>query len=72
MNKEFNLENAFEELDNKVKELESPDISLENSFKLYKEGMELLKQCSESIDDVEKKVMVLEQNGGVHEFQRKS
>lgn len=72
MNKEFNLENAFEELDNKVKELESPDISLENSFKLYKEGMELLKKCSESIDDVEKKVMVLEQNGGVHEFQRKS
>lgn len=72
MNEEFNLEKAFEELDSKVSALENPNISLEDSFKIYKDGMELLKKCSESIDEVEKKVLVLEQNGGVHEFQRKS
>lgn len=72
MSKEFNLEDAFNLLDEKVKSLEDPQIGLEESFKIYKEGMELLKQCSLSIDDVEKKVMVLEQDGGVHEFQRKS
>ena len=72
MSEEFNLENAFKNLDEKVSALENPDISLEDSFKIYKEGMELLKQCSESIDAVEKKVLVLEEEGGVHEFQRRS
>lgn len=72
MSEEFNLEKAFKDLDEKVTALENPDISLEDSFKIYKEGMELLKQCSDSIDAVEKKVLVLEEEGGVHEFQRRS
>lgn len=69
---EFNLEEGFNKLDEMVKALENPDINLEDSFKIYQEGMELLKKCSASIDDVEKKVLVLEENGGIHEFQRKS
>jgi len=72
MAEDFNLESAFKDLDERVSALENPDISLEDSFKIYKEGMELLKKCSESIDAVEKKVLVLEEEGGVHEFQRRS
>ena len=53
-----------------VKKLEDENITLEDSFKLYQEGMDLLKKCRESIDDVEKKVLVLEERGGTHEFQR--
>lgn len=71
-NKKFDLDEAFNELDAKVKALEDPSIGLEDSFKIYKDGMELLKNVSEAIDDVEKKVLVLEENGGVHEFQRRS
>lgn len=67
---DFNLEGAFEKLDETVKKLEDENITLEDSFKLYQEGMDLLKKCSESIDEVEKKVLVLEENGGTHEFQR--
>ena len=37
-------------------------------FALYNEGMQLLKQCNETIDAVEKKVQVLDENGEVHEF----
>lgn len=72
MNDEFKLENAFNELDGMIEALEDENISLENSFKIYKDGMELLKKCADSIDEVEGKVLVLEENGGIHEFQRKS
>ncbi|MCQ2498232.1 MAG: exodeoxyribonuclease VII small subunit [Lachnospiraceae bacterium] len=72
MAEEFNLEKSLEELELKARALEDENISLEDSFKLYSESMELLKKCSDSIDAVEKKVLVLEENGITHEFQRKS
>lgn len=70
--KKFSLEDAFELLNEKIDALENPDVSLEDSFNLYKEGMDLISKCNASIDEIEKKVMVLEEEGGMHEFQRKS
>ncbi len=66
--KELKLEEAFEKLEETVQALEQEDISLEESFQLYKSGMELLKQCNQSIDMVEKKVLVLNENGETDEF----
>ena len=43
------------------------NVSLEDSFALYKDGMELLKVCSDKIDKVEKQVLVLEE-GQLNEF----
>ncbi len=57
--KENNLEQSFLELNDIIKKLESEDISLEDSFSLYQEGMKLLKSCNESIDKVEKQLIVL-------------
>ena len=57
------LEVAFEELENIIKELEEEDITLEKSFKLYQDGMKLLKHCNGSIDKVEKQLIVLGENG---------
>ncbi len=68
MAKEFKLEEAFEELNSKIEALEDEDISLEDSFKIYKEGMDLLKKCNDSIDKVEKQVIVLEEDGGNDEL----
>ena len=64
----FNLEEAFAKLEETVEVLEREDISLEESFKEYQKGMELLKKCSETIDRVEKKVLILNENGGYDEF----
>lgn len=61
--KEFKLEESFEKLNIIIEELEKPDISLENSFCLYQEGMKLLKTCNDSIDKVEKELIVLGENG---------
>ena len=40
---EKNIEDVFQELDVIAEKLESSDTSLEDSFRLYKKGMELLK-----------------------------
>ena len=59
--KEKTLEAAMEELNQILAKLETDQISLEDSFLLYQEGMKLLKYCNDSIDKVEKKLIVLEQ-----------
>lgn len=66
--KELKLEEVFEKLEETVAALEQEDISLEESFQIYKNGMELLKKCNQSIDMVEKKVLVLNENGETDEF----
>lgn len=62
------LEELFESLDEVVARLEGEDVSLEESFKLYQQGMEMLKECNETIDTVEKKVQILDEDGEAHEF----
>ncbi|MFT4146608.1 MAG: exodeoxyribonuclease VII small subunit [Mobilitalea sp.] len=60
---EFELETAFQELEQIMDTLEKPEISLEASFALYQEGMKLLKACNDSIDKVEKELIILSENG---------
>ncbi|MBR2189864.1 MAG: exodeoxyribonuclease VII small subunit [Eubacterium sp.] len=62
------LEEAFETLDSLAEQLENKDISLEESFQVYQKGMELLKQCSEKIDTVEKKMLQVNADGTLAEF----
>ena len=46
------LEEAFAELDILAGRLEDRETSLEDSFTLYKQGMELLKYCNDKLDTV--------------------
>lgn len=59
------LEQSFGMLNLIMEELEKEDVSLEDSFRLYQEGMKLLKECNDSIDKVEKKLMILEEDGTI-------
>ncbi|RDU24867.1 exodeoxyribonuclease VII small subunit [Anaerosacchariphilus polymeriproducens] len=65
---EKTLEEAFEELDSMIEELEDSDVSLEDSFMIYQRGMKLLKDCNAKIDTVEKKMQVLTENGELEDF----
>lgn len=56
------LEESFLKLDQVIAQLEQEEISLEDSFKLYNDGMKLLKECNDSIDKVEKKLIVLNES----------
>ena len=65
---ELTLEEMLVLLDEHVKKLESEDISLEESFHTYEEGMKLLKECNCKIDRVEKKVMQLDDDGSLQDM----
>ncbi|MDD3172454.1 MAG: exodeoxyribonuclease VII small subunit [Herbinix sp.] len=66
--KEMKLEETFEKLNQIVEALEKSDVSLEDSFTLYQEGMKLLKSCNDSIDKVEKDLIILSENGETNEI----
>lgn len=65
---EKNIKDVFQELDVIAEKLESSDTSLEDSFRLYKKGMELLKYCSGKLDTVEKKMLQMDEDGTLREF----
>ena len=66
--KEQTLEEIFGEMEGLLEALESREISLEDSFEKYKEGMALLKAAGEKIDTVEKDMLVLNDQGEADEF----
>ena len=53
------LEETFEKIDKIMDKLSDDELPLEDSFGLYKEGMELLSGCRTIIEDVEKRVELL-------------
>lgn len=67
-NQEKTLEEAFAELDQMLMKLSDKDTALEESFQVYAEGTRLLKYCNEKLDKVEKKMLVLSEEGELNEF----
>ena len=62
------LEEIFSDLEQTIKKMEEGEISLEESFQLYHQGMDMLKACNSTIDKVEKKMLLLDEEGEEHEF----
>ena len=54
------LEEAFGQLDGILEEMESGEHSLEETFNLYEKGLKLVRYCQESVDNLEKKLIILE------------
>ena len=68
MKKEESFETKMEELEKIVTELEKGDLSLEDSVKKFEIGMKISKECSELLEDAEKRItMILENNGELQE-----
>lgn len=61
---EIKFESALEKLEQIVDKLESGDTGLDESLKLYEEGVKLLKFCSSKLDEVEKKIEILVKDKG--------
>lgn len=66
--KEKTIDEIFAALEEVLTSLESEEISLEDSFQRYESGIKLIKSCNEKIEQVEKQIMVLSENGGDHDF----
>jgi len=53
------FETALKKLEEVVGKLESGEVSLDQSLKLFEQGITLVRQCSKRLDEVESKVQVL-------------
>lgn len=62
MNKTMSFEKAMQKLEKIVQELEAGDLTLEESFKKFEEGVKLSKFCSSKLDETEKRVSLLLKN----------
>ena len=57
--KKEKFEDALEKLEKIVSQLEEGDISLEESLKLFEEGIRLSRFCNQKLDEAEKRVEIL-------------
>ena len=73
------LEETLGQVEEIIRQMEESEVSLETSFQLYQhlyqalliplqEGVEKLKSCNMMVDEGEKKMLVLNQNGELSEF----
>ena len=60
---DLNFEESMNKLEEIANELESGKLNLEESLLKFEEGMKLSKKCNEIIENAEKKITILLQNG---------
>lgn len=63
MEENLNFETAIKNLEQIVQELEKGDLSLDESVKKFETGMELSKTCTKILNEAEKKITILINDG---------
>lgn len=64
MKEDKSFEEMMQDLEQIAKELESGNLSLDESVKKFEEGMELSKECSKILESAEKKISILVKDKG--------
>jgi exodeoxyribonuclease VII small subunit len=62
MSKERPFEQALEALEDRVRRLESGELSLDDALRLFEEGVELTRECHEKLDAADQKITELSRN----------
>ena len=62
------IEQKFEKLEKLVNKLETEKLSLEESISLYEQAMKLSKELSIELNEVTKKVLLIQEDGKKEEF----
>ena len=65
---ELTFEQKMEKLEQLIKQLESGNNSLDDSVKLYQEGIALAKECHEELQIAEKTIIQLKTENGLEDF----
>mgnify|MGYP000880522835 FL=1 len=71
MSKEIKFEEGMEKLEQIANELEKGNLNLDESVKKFEEGMKISKQCSDMLQEAEKKITMLIKNSD-GEFQEEN
>lgn len=64
----ISLEEHFEKIEEIIGQMEAGDASLDESFELYKTGLEEIKVANAMLDDMEKAMLLLNEDGTLEEF----
>ena len=62
------MEDVLAQVERCIAQLEDPQISLEDAFRYYEEGVRKLKICNQKADQIEKNMLVLSERGELEEF----
>lgn len=62
------LEERFAAIEDVLDRMEDTDVTLEESFALYKRGLEELAAAGTMLDEIEKAMLVITENGELEEF----
>lgn len=62
------LEDMLQEIEDLIAHMEQDDISLDEAFEAYEQGMKKLRSCNERIDRIEKKMLVWNEQGKLEGF----
>ena len=66
------FENKLHQLEELVHQLEQEDLSLEDSLKVFEQGVKLSRQCQSALEKAEQKIIQLTQNDASTEIQTRS
>lgn len=66
--KEITIEEAFEQLETMIGQLENPETELLDAVNIYGNGVKLVRHCQELLDMAEKQIIVLEGDGNGEEL----
>lgn len=69
MNKKLNFEESLKRLEEITQSLEDGDLSLDDSLKIFEEGVRLSRFCEKKLTDVEQKLEILKTTDIPDDFQ---
>ena len=61
--KELNFEELMQKLESITTKLEKENLNLDESVKLFEEGMKISKECNEKLESAEKRITILLNDG---------
>lgn len=62
------LEEVIAQVEQCITRLEDPQVSLEDSFRYYEQGIAKLKICNEKVEQIEKKMLMINSQGELENF----
>lgn len=65
---ECRLEDLFAQAEELIAQLENPQLPLEEAFAAYEQGMKVIARCNDRIDGVEKKMLMMNEQGELTSF----
>ncbi|WP_242975002.1 exodeoxyribonuclease VII small subunit [Anaerovirgula multivorans] len=61
----MNYEKAMKRLEDVIEQLENKELSLDDSLKLFQEGIDLYRLCNAKLNEAEEKIQMIVEEDGV-------